>query len=208
MRFSGFYRVTRGPDDDWFDTLLITDTRPYVDPFRVYADPGPSWEGSHDHLLAFFAMVMAYIGEAGNNTSHPAWQKAKNLLLFPEPQEFCLGTAVGSPKGSGSGAGLQRFMLEGAKTAVGLGVVDIKHMEMLVLFSDGIGVDRISDITCNVLKSYFIRYTQGVCERHDVPMTTFRVRHSGWNEQFGRWVDEDHLLPVNPAFTKIQPWGS
>lgn len=203
MRFSEFYGITRSPGDDWFDTLMTTDTRLYVDPFRVYADPGPSWTGSHDHLLAFFSMVMTYVAEAKNNDKHPAWQKAKNLLLFPEPQEFCLGMAVGSPKGAGSGPGLQEDMLVGAKAAVNLGMQDLEHMEMLVLFSGGIGVDRISDMVCNVLKSYFIRYTQAVCKKHGVPTKKFKIRHSSWDESHGRWVDGHHDLPANPFFPTI-----
>lgn len=50
--------------------------------------------------------------------------------------------AVGSCKGAGSGTGLQQGMLVGAKAAVNLGMQDIKHIEMLVLSSGGIGVDR------------------------------------------------------------------
>lgn len=200
MRFSEQYGVTRGPDDDWYDTLLIADTRLYVDPFRLYVDTDPAWTGAHAHLLSFFGMVMAYVKEAKSNESSPAWRKAENLLLFPEPAEFCLGNALGSTKGSGSGPGLQGAMLQGAKTAIGLGIDDLEHMELLVLFQEGIGVDRISDIVCNVLKSYFIRYTQDVCKRHDIEMKSFRVRHSAWDEQFGRWVDSQHDLPENGTY--------
>lgn len=199
MRFSELYGITINEDeDDWFDPLLMTDTRLYVDPFLIYSDKSPFWAGAHDHLLKFFGMVLGYIKEAKGNKRSPAWVKARSLLLFPEPWEFCLGMAVGSPLGSGSGPGLQRDMLQGAKTAVGLGIETLEHMELLALFQERIGVDRISDITCNVLKSYFIRYTQEICKRHGVPAKRQRVRHSEWDETFGRWVDSTYELPENP----------
>lgn len=202
MRFSEQYGITINEDeDDWFDPLLTTDTRLYVDPFRVWADDEAAWAGAHDHLLRFFGMVLAYVKEAKGDEQSPAWVKARSLLLFPEPWEFCLGMAVGSPRGSGSGSGLQRGMLAGARTAVGLGIDRLQHMELLVLFQEGMGVDRISDATCNVIKSYFIRYTQAICRRHGVPMRRFRVRHSDWDETFGRWIDGTHELPANPYLT-------
>ena len=38
MQFSEQYGIPRaeGDGEDWFDPLLITDTRLYVDPFRVF----------------------------------------------------------------------------------------------------------------------------------------------------------------------------
>jgi hypothetical protein len=199
MRFSEHYGITRDVDDDWFDPLLMADTALYVDPFRIYVDDDAGqWGGAHDHLLRFFGMALAMVKDARGNDRSPAWQKAKNLLLFPEPAEFCLGVARGSTKGSGSSHGLQVAMLEGARAAVGLGIDEVEHMELLVLFQEGIGVDRLSDIVCNVLKSYFIRYTQATCRRHDVPTRRVRVRHSDWNEQFAVWDDRAAELPVNP----------
>lgn len=198
MRFSEYYELTPNGTDDWFDPLLTTDTRLYVDPFRVYVDAEPHWAGAHDHLLTFFDIVLKLVREANGNTTSPPWHKAQSLLLFPEPWEFCLGMAEGSPKGSGSGKGLQRDMLSGARTAVGLGIDTIEHMELLVLFQERIGVDRISDIVCNVMKSYFVRYTQEVCRRHGVPMVDQPVRHSDWDEHFGRWEARRYELPINP----------
>ena len=38
QRFSEVFGVTIGDEDDWFDPLLTSDTKLFVDPFRVYAD--------------------------------------------------------------------------------------------------------------------------------------------------------------------------
>ena len=70
-------------------------------------------------------------------------------------------------------------------------------VEALALFSGGIGFDRLSDVVCNVLKSYFITYTQAVCLRHNVPMERFRVVNAAWDEESARWLDLDLELPVN-----------
>jgi hypothetical protein len=198
MRFSEHYNVPTTSGDDWYDTFMPADTKLFVDPFLIWEQTEGRWATAHDHLIDFFEMVFDLVKESKGNTSSVSWRQAKKLLLFPEPFEFCLGVAEGSPMGIGSGAGLQQEMLEGVKVATGLGMSRIAHMEMLNLFQGGMGVDRLSDMTCNILKSYFISYTQDICRRHRVPMRQFEVANASWNKEHCRWVTKECELPVNP----------
>lgn len=205
MRFSEFYQVTRGPADDWFDTFLPADTPLFVDPFPIYDDALAPWTEAHDKITEFFGMTFSLVSQANGDETSITMKKAKKLLLFPEPREFCFGVAEGSPNGSGAGKGLQIGMLDGIKTAIGLGLNNVDHLETLVLFQGGMGVDRISDAVCNVLKSLFIAYTQDVCRRHGVPMESFRVRNASWSEEHARWEDRDVDLPLNPMLARRTP---
>jgi hypothetical protein len=205
MRFSEYYNIQPALDDDWFDTLLPVDTNFCVDAFLIYDDTNSQWASAHDHILDFFGMVFGLLRDSGGDKNHPAWKKAERLLLFPEPAEFCLGVAENSPMGSGSAGGLQEGMIEGVRTALGLGMDNLEHMEMLALFQGGMGLDRISDAVCNILKSYFIEYTQEVCRRHGVPTETFRVRNANWSEVDARWQERDVQLPANPFVRRRQP---
>jgi hypothetical protein len=89
-------------------------------------------------------------------------------------------------------------MLASAKVAVSHDIESVEHIEELVLFQDGMGLDRISDMVCNILKSHFIAYTQAVARRHGVEMEQVRVRHSSWDNRNARWRDELVELPRNP----------
>jgi hypothetical protein len=205
MHFSEVYRITPGPDDDWFDTYLPSDSKLCVDPFLIYESGLPEWAGAHDRILDFFAMTFELIRRAGGNKSSNPWRVAEHLLLFPEPSEFCLGVAEGSPLGAGSGPKLRAEMFDAISAAVRYGLTNIEHMEMLALFHGGMGLDRISDVVCNILKSDFIRYTQNVCARHGVPMRTFRVKHADWSEESLRWKDARIDLPANPFLPEPIP---
>jgi len=198
MRFSEHFGVTPGDDDDWFDPLLNCDTRLYVDPFLIYLDQDATWQGAHQRLIEFFALALQFVKDANGDKQSLAWKKAAALLLFPEPYEFALGLSFESTIGLGSGRILQRAMLDGADATVRLGIDSIDHMELLVLFGEGIGLDRISDMVCNVLKEIFIEYTQDICRRLDIPMQKRAVRHSSWSDDHGMWLDMSHDLPVNP----------
>jgi hypothetical protein len=198
VRFTEKYGITPTAEDDWFDPLLFADSRIHPDPFRIYADEGTAWAGAHEELLDFFEMVLRLIEESRGDTSSLPWRCACRLLMFPEPEEFCMGYSQGSVDGSGTSTKLQATMLDGASKAADLHILRPEHMELLVLFGDGVGADRIGDIVCNVLKGRFIKYTQEVVRRHDVPVKEFRVRHGSWSRSFKRWDDGVFLLPENP----------
>ncbi|GIG89217.1 hypothetical protein [Plantactinospora endophytica] len=205
MRWSELHGIRRTDQDDWFDTYLPTDTNLCVDPFLIYPDTDERWFEAHDHTLDFFALVFGLVRESKGNEKSLAWKQAQALLMFPEPAEFCLGVADGTPNGSGAGRGLQEGMLDGVKTALGLGIDNVPHMEMLGLFQGGMGLDRISDAVCNILKSFFIRYTQDIARRHGVPMKRFRVRNAAWSEEFASWQTQEVDLPANPFLDRPGP---
>lgn len=205
MRFSEAYSVDAVAEDDWFDAYLPADSKFCIDPFLIYESNLPEWSNSHTRILGFFAIVFELVRRAKGNKSSPAWKQAEHLLLFPEPAEFCLGVTEGSPLGAGSGPGLRADMLDGISVAVRYGLTNLDHMEMLALFHGGMGFDRISDSVCNILKSDFIKYTQSVCARHDIPTRRFRVQHADWSEEFLKWQDRWVELPINPFLPRPYP---
>src|SRR5215207_3946001 len=114
MKFSEQFGFEYSEDDhDFYNTYLRADTKLFVDPFLIYEDPNTEWQSAHEYLLKFFEMAFGLIAEAKGEPTSLAWKKVENLLLFPEPAEFCLGVAEGSPMGSGSGKGLRTDVLSG-----------------------------------------------------------------------------------------------
>ena len=105
MQFSEKYSIYRTSVDDWYDTFLPFDTKLYVDPFLIWNEKTGFWASAHDHLIDFFGMTFALIQKSAGNESSVYWKQASALLKFPEPPEFCLGVAEGSPLGSGSSTG-------------------------------------------------------------------------------------------------------
>lgn len=198
MQFSEKYDVLRQPGDDWLDIQLSSDTHLAIDPFLIWScQDDPFWGTAHEHLIDFFDIAFQLVRSSAGDESHPNWKKAANLLLFPEPAEFCLGVSEGSPLGLGSSKVLQKDMLQGIKAASDVGVTQIVHMEAISLFQGGIGMDRISDTVCNILKSYFIKYTKQVCIRHNIPTRRVLVRNAAWSAEQAHWINEYHDLPIN-----------
>lgn len=197
MKFSEKYNIVHQRNDDWYDTFLPADTKLFIDPFLIWEEKEGFWAGAHAYLIDFFDMVFDLIRQSGGDPENNNWKKAAELLLFPEPPEFCLGVAEGTPFGSGSSRGLQKDMLDGVRTAVGLGMYKIAHMETISLFQGGMGVDRIGDCVCNVLKSYFIEYTQEVCRKHNIPTERITLENAAWSSEFCKWQTKTVQLPTN-----------
>jgi hypothetical protein len=192
-RLSEYYEIERTVDDDWFDLLLPLDTQLFVDPFLLYREKKGRWAGAHDKLVDFFNFVIELMmksmqtnGSLNRQSNH--YRAAANLLMFPEPFEFCLGYGD-TPMGAGTGWGLRKALLEAAETTIKLGIESLDHFEELTLFRDQIGPDRISDVVCNVLKADFIEYTQDVIDAHDLwdKTKTLPVAHADWSRDPSRW---------------------
>lgn len=199
--FSERFDVTRSTKDDWYDVLLHTDTKLFVDPFRVYDDDKGIWKGAHAELVDFFNLVLELMAKASASPASPHWKAAAKLLMFPEPVEFCLGYARESKGGQGTERKTRDEMLKAGALAIKAGLDKVEHFEEMALFQGRIGPDLVSDIVCNVLKARFIKYTQTICKRHHIATEPVFVKHASWSKKYRRWENGEVDLPFNP-FTK------
>jgi hypothetical protein len=199
MRYSDAAGISPGDSDDWFNPVLEQDTPLYIDPYLIFDDADPIWTGAYDDVVRFFETAASLVLDAGGQENTPAWRKAVRFLRFPEPHELALGVALGSPRGAGTG---EKFAKEIAKVLALVGTSRVEKLSSIAgfaLFCDGIGVDRISDIVANILKSRLIAYTQAVNERHGVATEAVRVEHADWDSSRATWKSEEVELYPNPA---------
>lgn len=90
-------------------------------------------------------------------------------------------------------------MADGIVVAIAAGLAQPEHIEEIGILNEGIGADRISDATANVIKARLISYTQGIARRHGVPLGLHKVRHARVTLDLARWHDEKVELPTNPS---------
>lgn len=200
MRFSEAFDIARGDDDDWFDPHLTIDTRLFIDPLLLL-EAGGDWAQAHDELIAHFVHCYELVARAIGPESVSA-VTARRLLTFPEPGEIGLGFTAEGTDGSGGGAQFARRMADGIAVAIAAGLTQPEHIEEIGILNEGIGADRISDATANVLKARFILYTQQVAQRHGVKLDPHEVRNARVVTDVGRWVKETVQLPTNPVTGK------
>lgn len=197
MYASDYFNITRGDKDDWFDPILNADTQLFVDPFLIFQDGQELWKEAYEHIISHFDHAFTLIAESNFNSNSLAYKKALDLLVFTEPSELCLGyTSVGT-HGAGSGRGFARLIAGAIEIAIRRGLEHPKHFEELGILNEGIGADRISDITCTVLKRRLIAYTTEIAERHGLMLQPHKVYASDFDEQRRRWKTGEVMLPTN-----------
>lgn len=209
MYFSEAFSIVLTDDDDWFDPLLEMDTRLFVDPFLLYKESTGFWSDSGDRMADHFQKGFELLAGHHTNPRSLQYQKTVELMMFPEPKEFGLGYVGTGTSGAGTGGDTANRIVRAMVQAITRGLINLKHFEELGLLVPSIGRDRISDITCNILKDKFIAYTQEICARHEIPTQLFDVPHGDFDNQRNRWITKRTRLPVNPhteSFILLTPW--
>ncbi|AZA84424.1 hypothetical protein C1637_06165 [Chryseobacterium lactis] len=203
MTFSEHYGITPTSKDDWFDPILQTDTLLFIDPLLLSNNGIKPFLRSYEEIMEFFKNAFEIAAKSERKNSDLFFKKLNNMLLFPEVEELCLGYST-STKGAGSGRGFSQDILNGIYNSIEAGLNNIDRFENIGLFSTGIGRDRISDITANIIKSDLINYTQTIIKRYSDKITTkkFPVRNTKFNMKTLVWEKEIVELPINPYNNK------
>lgn len=199
MLASVHFGIRRTTLDDWFDPILDADTELFVDPFLVFKEPPGFWSGAHASLINHFNRAFMMIAEGSLNPATLAYKKALALLVFKEPKELCLGYTSKGTSGLGSGLGYAEAIALAIVEAIKRGLQHLRHFEELGILNEGIGPDRISDITCTILKSRFVEYTRLIANRHGIPMSKHRLFAAEFNEQRLSWEMPEVEVPTNPS---------
>jgi len=174
---------------DFVDVRLNRDIALFVDPFAISQRVDRWSQDSHAHLLAFFQKLVDYI-RAGRH------DEARRLLMhLREPNETRFGLSRGRPQGAGIGEyqADQLFHVLRESNAVRTGF--LSSLEECELMIDGIGWDKISDLTTNIIRDKLAQYTSEQCDLHGVP-----TREVALGPYFSLdaqdWVSEYLKLPV------------
>lgn len=199
MQFSKYFEI--GVDDhvDWFDPILDTDTRLFVDPFLIFKESADPWSTAHSELIDYFDRAFRLLSEHEDNRRSLQYRRVVTLMEFREPGEFCLGYVATGTRGSGAGTGLAEQITEAMRQAIKRGLDEgMAHFEELGVLVERINRDRISDMTLSILKPRFIEYTQKVARELGVQVEPLEVANSVYDPIRKRWIARTFALPRNP----------
>lgn len=144
-----------------FDSFMDTDALLFVDPFLVKKSTAPELKGAYEVFLDNFRNVLKLL-MVSDKEGDRFWEAASEKLMYKEIPEFGLGYTGKGTAGSAIGDGLRNQILKSMDTLIKKGIDDPILFELVGVFEPNIGCDRISDMTCVILYSYFMRYTQRV----------------------------------------------
>lgn len=192
-RFSDFFRLGKNQSQlDFVDVPINTDIPLFVDPYALHVSSENWLRECGNNVVLYFELLVEKIRK---NEQRSVLQLLDN---FHEPNETHLGLSSGRPSGRGWGTNQakQLHRVLKASTAVKTGTfADITDYEMFV---PGIGPDKISDLTTNIIKSDLLLYTEEQCLLLNI--TTEGVNAGKcWDSATGDFASRYAKLPICPS---------
>lgn len=191
MKFSKAFGLNQGqPGLDFVDVDPSEDLPLFFDPY-VFANEDDAFCMACDQSIkSFFQRVLDAVIHSKTTEGHQL------LSYLSEPNEICFGWSRDEPAGRGIGDKQAKQIYHQLKSSAagksGL-LTDLSECE---LFVQGIGPDKISDITANIIRNHLIKYTQEQCELHGIQDLTSHPTSATWNIQKSRWEMGYADLPV------------
>lgn len=189
-RFSDHFNIDKPQSQlDFVDIPLETDIKLYVDPYALHISPVDWLRTCGDLVVNYFHLLIVALKDK---------DRAKAMMLLAnlhEPNETRLGESKGKPSGRGWGRkqAEQLYTSLSKSKAVSSGLLkDLGDFEMLM---PGIGSDKISDLTINVIRGELVAYTQAQCHLLDLPMQNVPAGVY-WNPDGERWEAQYADLPT------------
>lgn len=173
---------------DFAIPFLDEDIPLYLDPFLLWKSPSQMDRGLHATITGAFN----YLGELYLK------DEEKAILMLIELSE-CNEVGLGDSKkrqGKKIGRKLAESILSTFKDIPQVNKNGLAHFEELQLLVENFSKDRVSDISCNFVKSFLIDYTIQESKKHNIPTESVSITYFETSKY--EFVSEEVNIPVNP----------
>lgn len=188
-RLNDFYNLPFTQEEVNFAIPFINEDIPlYLDPFLLWKSPSQHDNSLHSNIANSFN----YLGYLFQKKETDAIEILKNIS---ECDEVGLGTSK-TKHGKKFGDHLAREILSTFKNIPQIKKQGFVHFEEIQLLIEGLSKDRVSDIACNLIKSFLIDFTIQKCEQYSIPMPTVEITY--FDAKTYKFISEKNNLPINP----------
>ena len=153
------------------DIILDFDTKYFIDPALLRNNHIPEFLDVSQKVERYFEGIVTLI-RISNCNDDMYWKKADSLLRFKELKGTCLGYSNSGTSGNAIGKELRQRIIRTIKELLQTGAVEPIVLELLGVFQEKVGCDRISDLVTFIIHDEIVSYTKRVlkelnCNRID-----------------------------------------
>ena len=142
-----------------FDPIIDSDSPFFINLQRLKQTKVGEFSGSYERIHERFRKIIKLLDKAKTkNATDTFYAQALRLFDFSEVNNLCLGYSVGV-KGTGFGPKLSSQVMNTAFDIVKAGIEDPEFFELLPLFQDNVGADRLSDMIATLVLPDIEQYT-------------------------------------------------
>lgn len=199
MFFSEKFGVAKKELDDYgaLDICLDQDLPLFVDPFLLYASDKREYQKLHENIIAY----LSFLKEKSFRRVNSA--ELKWYYCFKEIPQNWLGFTESGNSGSGLNLDFAKKLyksLHGIFRDFGKNeLTETSHLEKLVLLEEGVGKDKISDFTTNLIIDFLAKYTEKFSLKH-IPqekLVKATIQKAVFDSRSGQWLPKSYTLPKN-----------
>lgn len=187
---------SRQAELDFVDVDTDYDTRLFVDPYAIDIRADAWSSECSRHIRSFFN---ALISALRNGEDARAEHLASHLH---EMSETYLGMSRGEPRGRGIGREQALQILDALRNSRAVQTGLLSELAEAELFIEGIGSDKISDLTSNILRGPLLEYTRAQANLWEMPLERNIALAPIWDPNREDWVQgprETIVVEGNPV---------
>jgi hypothetical protein len=144
-----------------YNGLIDFDSRLHIDPALVSITGIQEFNEGKKKIVLYFTKILRLI-KASIKVNDVFWKNALALVSTGEGLNTGLGYAKKGTGGSGFGPKIANQILITIQAIQKAGVDDPEIFELVGIFEEKIGPDKISDMISIILKEEFLKYTQRI----------------------------------------------
>lgn len=176
-----------------FDCILDLDTRFFIDPALLELCIEPEFINAKSKVEKYFSNIIVLLRHS-KQKGDIYWKKADALLTFKEITGTCIGYSKSGTRGNAIGAALRYSMLSTIKELVDVGEEDPVLFELLGVFQEHIGCDRISDLITFIIWDDILKYTQRIVSKLKISDYLLKLNSTSYNVCYNTYNKQPILL--------------
>ena len=203
MLFSDYFNVDKKVVDDYgaVNISLLADTPLFIDPLLIYSNDDPQIRSLYPRLSNY----LRFLDKIAIN--NPTEQEIKYYFEAKEIKENWLGLCTSGNQGSALGKDFAHELFSSIKTICeSESITDDIHIEKMFLVKHGVGKDRISDWTTNIIVGFLADYTEKFARQFIAKekCKEFEIKKYSFDYVNGIFIKKIVYLPFVVRGNKIQ----
>lgn len=159
---------------DVFDGFVDKDSKYYIVPSKLQNIKIDEFKNSYETYKQFFKNIITILDKSSGNDK--LYRDVQRRYQLREIGNIGLGYSQDGKNGSAIGPKLARTLTQSSFELVEAGIKDPEIFQLVGLLEEGIGADRISDITIGILIEDFLNYTQNVASKLNIQTREFSYK--------------------------------
>jgi hypothetical protein len=173
------------------DSLIGVDTHLFLDPHLLRKTTIPEFRKSRQKIEKYYSDILRLL-DASKQKGDRAWREAYARLIFKELTGTAIGYGVTTSNGNAIGPVLGRRLVDAAEEIISMGIKDPEIFELLGLFEEGFGADRLSDMTIRIVRDDLFKFTERITNKLKITRrVTVRIH------------DKAYSLPRGPSGSRF-----